>query len=336
MAWSCAGFACLLAAVHWLARRRDVREEAILRAELLALDRASARDAKALTKAAEERLVQDGDGRAGPRGRGVLALSVETRLSADFSMLGAPGRPVVNLGAGAAWDSWALKPRLYQQHLAELVGRQPSRIVLLVDGVDMLHGGCSEKELMEAYRATVGASGGAPVVFGAEHCCFPWRPHCDWYRNFTRRRDSVLAARGLQGPYEAFADCRRCRDLEEPLLDSHCSSPPAYQHLNSGFVMGPAASLLAVLAVWLGRYTAEKGTDQLQAHKVLFERADLVTLDYAGGLVLNVGDMSDSVVDGLLDVRDGVLFNRATQRPQCFVHGAGRGIVLKLLNRLAK
>lgn len=310
------------------------REEVALRAQLATLDRQSARSAQALAVAAR-RLARHPTAPS-TDGRGLLVLSVETRLPGNFTMLGAPGRPVLNVGAGASWSSWAAKPRLFHQHLSELAALQPGRIVILADGMDTIHGGCTEQQLLSAYHAVVGASGGAPVVFGAEHCCFPWRSHCEWYENFTHRRDTVLAAFGTERPYEAFADCQRCRDFDEPLLDSRCSSPPAYQHLNSGFAMGPVVSLLAALSVWLGRYTAEKGTDQLQAHKVIFERPDLVTLDYAGGLVLNVGDMSDSVVGDLLEVKDGVLFNRRTQRPQCFVHGAGRGkgIALRLMSQL--
>merc|ERR1719321_2183648 len=96
----------------------------------------------------------------------------------------------------------------------EVAERRPDQLVVFVDSGDVVYGGCDEEELIAAYKATVAASEGASVVFGAEFT----QPEllCHWIHNNTEERelcnaqkykyrapwvdarvDAVLAAHGL-------------------------------------------------------------------------------------------------------------------------------------------
>lgn len=336
MAGSCVALTFMIVALHWQHRRSAHRRLARLRRQVDAIEQQNAQHAQALLQLAlEAACTPPAQGAA--VAAGVQVISVETRLPGDFMMLGVAGRPVLNVGAGMAWTSWMLKPQLFRRHLGALALQHPDKLVILADGMDVINGGCSEEQMLGTYRAIVGASGGAAVVFGAEHCCFPWHRSCKQYQSFTARRSAVLGAFGMNASYEMFADCRRCRDFNNPSLDAFCSNPPAYAHLNSGFLMGPAASVLTVVALWLAKYSVKTDTDQFHARNALFERPDLVTLDYVGGLVLNIGDFAEAALGDVLEFKAGRMFNRVTRQPQCFVHGSGRGkgFVLQLLGHLA-
>jgi len=251
-------------------------------------------------------------------------ITVDTDKPRDFAMLGSGNVAVINAGAGQMWNSWYDKPRLYQKYLKKFAVDFPGRIVILADGFDTIFGGCSDDQLLESFRKTLDVSQ-AKVVWGAENCCFPWSDTCTWYRNFTQRQASSLQAFGMTESYGSYGDCRRCRDLDLPGYDSFCSSPPAYQHLNSGFLMGEAAHVLSTVNLWVKLYNNFNETDQLVAGEALFNQPDLMTLDYSGRLVLTIGNIPETSIPRLLSIRNGTLYNHVTEAPQCFVHGAGPG-----------
>ncbi|CAE7740059.1 unnamed protein product [Symbiodinium necroappetens] len=255
-------------------------------------------------------------------------ITVDTDKPSDFAMLGPGNVAVINVGAGQMWNSWYDKPRLYQKYLKKFAVDFPDRIVILADGYDTIFGGCSEDQLLESFRKIRDVSQ-AKVVWGAENCCFPWSDTCNWYGNFTQRQASSLQVFGMTESYGIYGDCRRCRDLEIPGYDSFCSSPPAYQHLNSGFLMGEASHVLSAVNLWVKLYNNfnETDPDQLVASEALFNQPDLMTLDYSGRLVLTIGNIVETSIPRLLSIRNGTLYNHVTEAPQCFVHGAGPGKV---------
>ncbi|CAE7200651.1 unnamed protein product [Symbiodinium sp. CCMP2456] len=220
-------------------------------------------------------------------------ITVDTDKPRDFAMLGPGNVAVINAGAGQMWDSWYDKPRLYQKYLKKFAVDFPDRIVILADGYDTIFGGCSDDQLLASFRKILDVSQ-AKVVWGAENCCFPWSDACNWYRNFTQRQASSLQAFGITESYGTYGDCRRCRDLEIPGYDSFCSSPPTYQHLNSGFLMGEASHVLSAVNLWVKLYSNfnETDPDQLVASEALFNQPDLMTLDYSGRLVLTIGNIA--------------------------------------------
>merc|ERR1712183_609048 len=92
-----------------------------------------------------------------------------------------------------------------------------------------------------------------------------------------------------------------------------------YAYLNSGFIMGPAADLQGVLecmqpAGWDA--AADRFDDQYALTECMFLHPGNVTVDYAGTLVLSMMGFDQSI----LRANGSVAYNRATGRPQCFVH----------------
>ncbi|CAJ1439453.1 unnamed protein product [Effrenium voratum] len=260
----------------------------------------------------------------------ITVVTVDTGKPRHFVMLGASQLPVINAGADQTWHSWYDKPRLYEKFLRHFAAEQPDRMVVLVDGFDTISGGCTEEQLLAAFQRTA-----SHVVWGAESCCFPWRQDCQEFERWAGRRAAILREFGMDEAYERQGDCRRCRDLDIPGYDSFCSSPPAYQHLNSGFLMGPAKKVHNAVQLWLSLYTNRSETDQLVARSAFF-LAQNWSLDYSGSLVLTAGNIPESAVPELFDVRDGVIWNRLTGTAQCFIHGAGPGKVflVRLLQAL--
>ncbi|CAK9006214.1 unnamed protein product [Durusdinium trenchii] len=268
----------------------------------------------------------------------VTVVTVDTNKPRRFIMLGAGRLPVINAGFGEDWFSWRDKPRLYHKFLNAFAAKHPERFVALVDGFDTIFGGCSEEELLSAFNMTVSASD-ASVVWGAENCCFPWRDSCLGSKTLAPQRWSVLKQFGLKEGYEGLGDCRRCRDLDIPGYDSFCSAPPAYEHLNSGFLMGLAKDVSHVVEQWLKLYWNNSETDQLVARTTFLQTQQVtkMTLDYSGSLVLTVGNIPETAIAEVFSIQENVIRNHRTGAVQCFIHGAGPGKVFlaHLLQQLA-
>merc|ERR1719401_529969 len=194
-----------------------------------------------------------------------------------------------------------------------------------MDGGNTLYGGCSEKHIKTFYDAIVKASGGAPVVGGAEVSPYPMQVLQYYNRTFrtdleTRMHD---VTRMLDVKDSWAADYADCRDV----LGGPCDDPPAYRFLNYGFLMGPAAKL----AKFVEAVYKQGGFDQVAAHKYFLEHPEEVTLDYAGALSLSLHNMAEdkqsliSVAKGGFGNKKKTIKNKVTGQVQCFVHGNGNG-----------
>merc|ERR1719401_1943768 len=66
-------------------------------------------------------------------------------------------------------DQWSkTKNAALLKWLKSLASSEPEKLVVKMDGGNVLYGGCKEKDIKIFYNAIVKASGGAPVVGGAE------------------------------------------------------------------------------------------------------------------------------------------------------------------------
>lgn len=249
----------------------------------------------------------------------VPVVTVETSCKAEeFPVPGAPGRMFTNLGRGERFPDHMTKARLFQRWLQSR--KDPEEIVIFTDARDILFGGCSEAELLERYRAVVAASGGAPVVAGAELGL--WPSPSTWPVQLVGRlsRYAELAARRhavqdvLVPGNRSYGDYALCAAESGP-----CSTPPEYQYLNSGFYMGPVAAMREVVEC-MCKESVE--FDQVALMACMLERPEQVTLDYSGSIVLQLHQLKPF---STLKVGWGRLRNVVTQADQCFVHAQGTG-----------
>eukprot|EP00746_Dinoflagellata_sp_MGD_P154795 gnl/MRDRNA2_/MRDRNA2_85042_c0_seq1.p1 gnl/MRDRNA2_/MRDRNA2_85042_c0~~gnl/MRDRNA2_/MRDRNA2_85042_c0_seq1.p1 ORF type:complete len:289 (+),score=36.11 gnl/MRDRNA2_/MRDRNA2_85042_c0_seq1:100-966(+) len=105
----------------------------------------------------------------------VVVLTVDTRKPASFTLDGLPRLQIANAGAGEQWHGVKTKPKLLLRRLQNMQASNLSdRIVVFMDGADVLFGGCTEEQLLRDYRSLVASSRGAPVVHGAEHALWPF------------------------------------------------------------------------------------------------------------------------------------------------------------------
>lgn len=230
------------------------------------------------------------------------------------------------LGAGRNWTGLQMKSQLLAEFVGATAEREPEQVVVLVDGSDVLFGGCSGDELLRHFQSTVDATG-AKVVLGAELGAYPDEQlqSLDGNRTFQDKMRAVLSAHHLPDrPYTAYTGCKMPR---EPGNWGQCSEPPRYQFVNSGFYMGRARDLVPVLEAIRG---GRDENDQVNAVSHQLQNPDTVVLDYSGALVLNLHEFKD--VDSLLKVerrvgtREGMAVrNAVTGNLQCFVHGNGWG-----------
>merc|ERR1719235_761005 len=119
------------------------------------------------------------------------------------------------------------------------------------------------------------------------------------------KMNDVLRASGLESNWVApYVSCSESQKV------GPCSNPPRYQHVNYGFLMGPVQHLKQLVQFIL---TDTEKLDQGLASQYYFDHPDVVTLDYAGTLVLSLHNFRKTP----LEVRniDGqkFLYNRATQ-----------------------
>jgi len=243
----------------------------------------------------------------------IEVVTVETRNgNTSYPVPGIQGAYFHNLGAGEPWHGFITKVQLYHDFVKQQTAASPFKLVIIADGGDLAFGGCSRKELLARYQQTVAASGGADVICGADSAIWPehtqWHPegptvNDTWrYDRFQGRMTNVLTAVGLgakPNPYAAYM----WRD------------PP--QYVNSGFIMGPAFSLLKILDCMLKR--GGEGADfddQLALTECMFHRPESVAIDYSSSLVLTLQGFRRDVAMG----HGGIVFNRVIAKSQCFLH----------------
>lgn len=130
------------------------------------------------------------------------------RPNAFRASLGKFGVVPVNLGVGAEWHGLFTKPRLYRNYLRE--GRTGADTVLLVDAWDIFFQ-ASPDEVVDLWAANWP---GRPIVFNAERNCFP----CT--------EETKIGFDKLANALEVTAPWR---------------------YLNSGFMVGKPADILALL-----------------------------------------------------------------------------------------
>merc|ERR1719393_145631 len=94
--------------------------------------------------------------------------SLVSTMPSDFEKHGY--LPLVNLGMGKIWTgNYQEKITFLKTFLSKPENKD--RIIMFVDGEDVIMGGCDKKEMLERYNKIVEKSK-APIVFGAELWCF--------------------------------------------------------------------------------------------------------------------------------------------------------------------
>merc|ERR1712113_909766 len=105
-----------------------------------------------------------------------------------------------------------------------------------------------------------------------------------------------------ESSYGRYADCSSTKGV--------CSTPPAYEHLNGGFVMGPVTEVHRVMSYIQAELPMESESEQRVMHKVLFDHPDDITLDYSGSLILNLGNFAHGSIPGeVIEVAEGRVLN---------------------------
>lgn len=301
---------------------------------------------------------------------GIPILTIETRMEKrEFEFPGASGAEVSNLGFNQTWEHKAhLKNKAFKKYIDVAVEHDPDMLVVMVDGGDVIWGGCDAALLRSTYEATVKGSRGAKVVLGAEFQPGPKTMMRACMRKqhnkepFESNRRAVLQALGkpvvnrswdlkfekdywgeLWGhvDYEfdyiddMYADRTRC-DMHR----SFCSNPPKYQFANYGFIMGPVSGLKPLIDLIVEQQAKNPELiDQQVALAYHLEHPDLVTLDYSGTMMLSMhnflGDLSGNIPSFLkIDAPNHKVINEITGKDQCFLHGNGRA--KPLLGKLAQ
>jgi len=198
--------------------------------------------------------------------------------------------------------------------------RNPDKLVVVHSPGDVLYGGCDENTLQHKYDQIVNASGEGTqkIVLGAEVSPYPEDLGWGYDRSSSLeiRRQAVLTAFSMRHGWAGdYANCTGA-------LHSICGSPAKYQYANMGFIMGPADDVYQMLS-GLDTYT---GLDNRLVNEYFLDNPDLVTLDYAGSLVLSLHNM---VKNGQTPVEVRIaggtksLKNKETDQNVCFVHGNG-------------
>lgn len=248
----------------------------------------------------------------------ITAIVVDTRMPDPYPYQGTPNTWAANPGAKQKWVGWQTKNCLFRSELEKLAVTDPNQYAVLTDGGDMIFGGCSEDEFLDAYFKTARASGGASIVFGAELGLYP--NTSAYYQNMYdemegRRRDVLLE---MHLPEDLYADYVDCTFSEGP-----CSDPPRYKYVNGGFRAGPVRDLLALQTILCN----ETGDEQLKLANLLFQFPRQYTLDYSGPLVMNLHNFGEGALRVLRREQRPLahlLHNSAVGQTQCFIHGNGK------------
>lgn len=245
----------------------------------------------------------------------VSVATVETRRNLSFFPVpGASSYEFRNLGVGRQWRSTITKVMLYSAWIRAQVLRDPDSLWILADGADVGFGGCTEDELLDHYINVVTASAGAQVVVGADNFIWPHvlRGQVNKYASLHAKRPAVLDAFGLKA------------NLYAPYQEAG-----TYEYVNSGFLMGPASSLLEVLEcmVTKGWIHSKHFDDQYALTECIFDMPTNITVDFTGSIVVDTMGFHHDLLYGY----GGVVYNRATRRVQCFIHGNGGSFKMQTL-----
>lgn len=259
----------------------------------------------------------------------VPIVTIETNLKENYRVPGVQGQQTtnysINTGQGEVWHKRRSKNELL---LRWLRSADPEQLAILIDGGDVIFGGCSEADLLERYNGTVAASGGAPLVVSAEMGCFPYQYLAQYDALESRKKDVLTALKRDENWIPKFADCQKSASRNAGW--GKCSDPPSYKFLNYGFLMGPVKNLRSMLEFIVAHpknMTFPAG-DQALAMEYMFDHPEEVTLDYAGVLSMSMHNMKVGANDTTMlfsTGKNGHLVNRVTNTVQCFAHGNGNG-----------
>jgi len=267
-------------------------------------------------------------------------VTVNTRSDEPFlPMLGVQGISLCNVGVHGEWVSMLSKNAMLLDWFDDQLPKYRDELVIVVDAVDVLYGGCEIDKLLTAYRRVSTASGGAMVVVSAELPKAelarhkkedPKHPAADRYGELREHRTKMLKAFGLgDDPWNGTNTSRsRCVSVN----GSSC----AYEFLDYGFMMGTVGALhelltFVVKTVPPSFYEHMQGfldrkkhvqelNDQDVAAMYMFDNPGVVTLDYAMGITASLHGMPKN----LLEVRKkDHVWNTVTNAEQCFVHFNG-------------
>lgn len=274
-------------------------------------------------------------------GARIPVVTVNTRSDEPFMpMQGVQGISMCNVGVHGEWVSMLSKNAMLLDWFDDQLPKYRDELVIVVDAVDMLYGGCEIDKLLTAYRRVSTASGGALVVMSAQ---LPKaelarhqkedakHPAADRYGELREHRTKMLKAYGLgDDPWNGTNTSRsRCVSVN----GSSC----AYEFMDFGFMMGTVGALHELLTFvvktvppslyqhvqgFLDRkkHAAPEWNDQDVAAMYMFEHPGVVTLDYAMGITASLHSMPNS----LLEVRKKHhVWNTVTNAEQCFVHFNG-------------
>ncbi|CAK0801237.1 unnamed protein product, partial [Prorocentrum cordatum] len=224
----------------------------------------------------------------------ISIVTVETRAGDPMRL---PGRnsgnnsdaEVENLGAGQPWNYYRTKNGLMLEWLSKAVEKDPDAMAIMIDGGDMVFGGCDESFLMSKYQKILSASGGGPnmkMVMGAETACFPFhnakffRDNSTWEgrRSAVNRQVENLADDWVL-PWSPCGDTKIAPCDPEPQR--------AYRYPNWGFVMGPVKDLQPLFE-FVYNQGSNQVLDQALAQWWMVTHPDRITLDYAGSMVLSL------------------------------------------------
>ncbi|CAK0872511.1 unnamed protein product [Prorocentrum cordatum] len=282
----------------------------------------------------------------------ISVVTVETRAGNPMKL---PGRNagnssdsmVTNVGAGEPWKFYRTKNGLMLKWLEDAVQKDPEAIAIMIDGGDMILGGCDEAFIRQKYGQILKASGGGPdmtLVMSAETACFPW--DMGW-----RFRESALWEQrrsAVDSQVENLSDdwvvpWSPCGDHKIAPCDGKSSR--AYRYPNWGFVMGPVRDLKPLFE-WVYNNGGKKGElDQLRAQWWMLSNPDKITLDYTGSLVLSIHQMAWGRPDSQAPIEiarneegQPVIRNKILGQPCCFAHGNGdgEGLINRMIGEMGK
>lgn len=276
----------------------------------------------------------------------ISVVTVETRAGNPMRL---PGRlsgnssnsTVTNVGAGEPWKFYRTKNGLMLKWIDDAMKKDPEAMAIMIDGGDMIFGGCDETFIWDKYRQILRASGGGPnmtLVMSAETACFPWDMGWRFRENaFWEQRRSAVDSQVENLTDDWVLPWTPCGDHKIAPCDGKAKR--AYRYPNWGFVMGPVKDLKP-LFTWVYNDGGKKGElDQLRAQWWTLSNPDRITLDYTGSLVLSIHQMAYGRPDNQAPIQivrnekgQPEIRNKILGQPCCFAHGNGDGE--GLINRM--
>jgi len=304
---------------------------------------------------------------AAPLGVGPVLLTFEDRGAGPRILrhldVGAPPwvHHAINLAAfgGQGYKGWFTKPRVLHAWLDKHAATLADRLVIFIDGSDVMWGGCDtfEREfarISTRYAAATSAAAaaaaaaatsaaasastsgdstarralrsGPPIIFSAELGCdyhVPTPPGCA----------AIPAPPAWAAATPLHADLGRWHNCAAAGA-APCTEPPSYRFLNSGAFAGTAAALHRMLTAVLAMPRSEvhnafngKRDDGLAFTRYWLRSNGSVVLDYEGRLFLSLWRLrAGSVALGGAGADRAIRPAWLSGAPACFVHDNGAGI----------